>query len=298
MTQIEKSIAHFVAKGKPIATENNFRPDVRVEVVSGKVIGIDETNGNKNIKIAVEGEKYPHNGYISSNELAAQLLTEAHEKDVPVIVRLERKRKKNADIHASIMDLTKDMNTAKENAVRTTVGVYDVNNQAWILTSEAESSPEEDPEEVASGIRSVNYNPNDFFAEPSSSNTQNAVPKVNGNREHNSEVDNVITLFFFLKEKANKVAPEVKDEQLREYAKILVTACDFVQTTVYKMQAPVYSAYSYTRTRYLLFNFEEHYKPFTSTDFESVDTMQNWARDFIKKGGQLWTWAMETVNEK
>ena len=297
MTQIEKSIANFVAEGKPIASENNFRPDVRVEVVSGKVVGVDDINGNKNVQVAVEGEKYQHSGYISGNEPAAQVLIEAHEKGVPVIVRFERKRKKNADIHTSIMELTKDMNTAKENAVRTTVGVYDVNKQAWILTSEAQSSPDEDPESVETGIRSVNYNPDDFFSAPKSS-SNNAAPAVTGNREHNSKVDNMVTLYFFLKEKANTTDAEVTDEQLEEFTKVLVTACDFVQTTVYKMQAPVYSAYSYTRTRFLLFNFEEHDVHLTKEHFASIDSMKDWAREFIQIGGQLWTWAMQTADEQ
>lgn len=293
MTQMEKSIASFVAQGKPVATENNFRPDVRVEVISAKVAGIDDNNGIKNVKFSVEGEKYQHSGFIGGNEQVFNVISEAKEKDVPIIVRLERKRKKNVDIHKSIMDLTKDMTTAKDNAVKTTVGVYDVNNSQWLLTSEAESEPSEDPDSVGAGIRSVNYNPDDFFSKPSK-----PTPAINTNREHNSQVDNLVTLYFFLKEKANALEVNVSDKQLKEYTKVLVTACDFIQTKVFKMQAPVYSAYSYVRTRFLLFNFEEHDVNLTEDAFKSIDGMKGWARQFIKVGGQLWEWAINETDNK
>lgn len=288
MSQIEKTIASFVADGKPV---DGVTPDVRVEVVSGKVIDIISKNNSQNIIISVAGEEYKHNGYVGENELVFSLLKKAKELNKTVIVRLERKRKKGIDPKEKILDLTKDMDTARKNVIKLTVGVYDENKKEWLLTNEAESDPAKDPSQVKSGIDSVNYNSNDFFRAPST-------PKVVSNKELNSKSDSLVTLYFFLRERANKLELPINDDLLKEYSKILLSACDYIQTHLFDMKQPVYSDYTYTRTRFLLFNYADHIKDIDGSVLSDVNHFKQWAKEFIKQGGTLWHWALVETGEK
>ena len=287
MANVEKDIVEFVAKGKQ---KDNFRPDVRVSILSAKVSSIDESGKSFNIVFKIPGQKYSHNGYISANEQVYKLLSEAKKLDKIVIVRLERKRKKTADPKASIMDLTKDMETAKNNSVKITSGIYDENNQRWILTSEAESEPSEDPEKVKSGIASVNIDEKAFFQE-------NASKRVKGSKELKARADSLLNLYFFLLERANKSGTSIEPEKLNEYTKLLETSCNYIQKNNFKIKSPVYGDYSYTRVRYLLFNYADHVNDLNKDVFASDESMKSWARDFIKYGTQLWEWAFKEAKQ-
>lgn len=289
MSQIQKAIAEFVAPGKPVG---NVTPDVRVEVVSGIVKDIAGNKDNaKNIIISVEGQQYDHSGYIGTNEMVFKLLQKAKELGTPVIVRLERKRKKDEDPSASIMELTKDMDTARKHAVKTTVGIYDENAGQWVLTSEAQSDTTKDPESVTAGIAAANYNPSNFFSAPQQS-SDAPVQRVSSSREKSAESDSLLTLYFFVLERFKNAGVKPDNVLIQEYAKILQTSCGFIQSRLFKLEAPVYSDYSFTRARYLLFNYADHISDLDAETLKDVNSFKNWAKRFIKNGEALWGWAI------
>lgn len=292
MERLQKDITNFVAKGKPV---DNIRPDVRVEIISAKINKIEQKGKAFNAEFSIEGEQYPHNGFISENELVYKLLCKALKMNQLVTVRLERKRKKGVDPSLKIMDLTKDMGTAKKNAVKTTVGIFDYSTKKWILTNEAESSPEEDPADTLSKIESVNFDSDGFFSQPSKTNNQQAYKSTN--RELEKKTDSLMTLMFFVIEIAKNNEVKLESKQIQEYTEILSASCDFVQKSIFKLKNPNYSDYSYTRTRFLLFNYEEHMKPLNKESLKNSESMKVWAKSFIEVGIKLWKWASVTAQK-
>ena len=79
---------------------------------------------------------------------------------------------------------------------------------------------------------------------------------------------------------------------IQEYAKILQTSCGFIQSRLFKLEAPVYSDYSFIRARYLLFNYADHISDLDAETLKDVNSFKNWAKRFIKNGEALWGWAI------
>lgn len=292
MVQIEKRIEHFVAQGKPL--EDGFRPGVRVDVISGRVVDIREKNGATNVIFKVEGLEHEFNGFISRNEMVFKLLEKAFKDEKPVVARLERKRNKKQDPHADIMELTKTMELAKQNAVKITVGVYNFNTNEWVLTGEAESVPSEDPASVMNGIHSVRQSVEGFFESPQATSTPQ--PRVNGPREHSNKTDSLVNFYFFVIEHMRKANVKINNSLAQEMAKLLLLSCDRIQMDVFNLAAPVYSDYSYTRARYLLFSYTDHINPLTVEQLNDIEQFKAWAKHFISFGGSVWKWADKTAS--
>ena len=97
--------------------------------------------------------KYPMNGYISESSPLVPIFKKAEENQTPLLVRIEQRRKKDIDPSISIIDLTTDQETAKDNTFKVLVGVYDVNNNKWVLSKDAHTNPEDDPDDAKDFIR-------------------------------------------------------------------------------------------------------------------------------------------------
>lgn len=289
MSLISKLLSSFISQGKPVEWEGQtVHPEVSVTIASVTIKDIKK--GDKNswaVDFHADGAKYGINGYINGDEPVAKILEKAQEENETIVVRLEKKRKKNIDPTATMADLTPTMDVARGNVVKITCGVYDFKNEKWILTREAETDPANDPEGTLNTINSVNVSVDDFFNNPTSTSVA-APPTFSGNKEIENKENAIVSMFVFLSEAEIEHDFTIPPKEKRKMAIDLVKAASQIQMNVFNLEAPSYSSYSHTRARFILFKFIEVKYPINE---ESIKDWKNLVRSVIKSGSALWSWA-------
>ena len=184
-----------------VPTESNGT--VQVSLASG--IPKVERNGSKSVRVSVKPNIAPKplGGYIFDDTDVIKIIDKAIETQSQVLLRFEKRRKKGQPLDVPLQTLTPDMGTAAKNVNNALVGVYDFNNEKWILSSNY-AKPENDPEELTNFIKEVrekgeDVNVDDFFTE-----------KV---KTENGTVSNTITfdkqkalleMYYFIKKEETK----------------------------------------------------------------------------------------------
>lgn len=289
MSIISKLIKDYVAKGRPI--EDGFRPEVKVTIASVFVTNEEENKGNINFTFKADGAKFKLGGYINSSEPVAQVIKLAAEKNEPVCVRLEKKRKKNVDPKLSIEEISKDMNIARENIVKTVVGVFDFRTNKWVLTSEAQSNPNEDPEGLLEIIKGLNFQADGFF----SSSPQNEGPIIisNAQKEKENAENALMSMYFFLVEQEKEHGYTLDGQKRREYSIQLLKLANLIQMQTFNLEHPNFTAYSHTRARYLVFKWAEVMAPLNK---EAIEKFGPWCKSVLKNGTALWHWCQSEAD--
>jgi hypothetical protein len=135
--------------------ENGVRAEVAVHTGKGTVKEIKE-NTSKNVAdvfFEVENLKFPIHGWIGMDETAYQLAKTAKDANEEITFRIEKQRKKNIDRATPIEELSSSMSVAKENINVLLVGVNGVK------TSEAVTSPSEDPTQTGGRYAAPDVDP-------------------------------------------------------------------------------------------------------------------------------------------
>lgn len=289
MAIISKLINDYVALGRPI--EDGFRPEVKVTIASVYVSGEDENKGNINFTFKADGAKFKLGGYINSSEPVAQVIKLAAEKNEPICVRLEKKRKKNVDPKLGIEEISNTMDVARENIVKTVVGVFDFRTNKWVLTGEAQSSPDEDPAGLLDQIKGLNFQADNFFDSAPEPSGQPIVS--NAQKEKENAENALMTMYFFLVEQEKEHGYTLNSSTRREYAIQLLKLSNLIQMQTFNLEAPSFSAYSHTRARYLVFKWAEVMSPLNG---EAIKNFGPWCKAVLKNGSALWGWCQEEVD--
>lgn len=290
MTLISGNIGTFISLDKDM--KDNVRPEVKVSVASvyPEKIDINEKQGVANCTFKADGAKFPFGGYIAINDPVFKVIEKAHEKSLPLVVRFEKARKKNVDPSLSIEEITATMDIARDNIVRLTVGVFDYNTNKWLLSQEAHTLPTDDPENISSRILSLNYDANDFF-----NNSSESKPKsVNPNKEKENCENAIVSMYIFIKEQELANGFTLSDEKRRKLAINLVKMANLIQIKANNLSGPVYSDYSHTRARFLLFKWIETTLPLNE---ETFTDMKKWSNGIIDETVNLWSWSKENANQ-
>lgn len=287
MAIMQKLLGDFIAKGQEVDFNGGkIRPGVKVSVAAAMVKSIDENNGNANVVFSVEGAKYTLSGYVNTQETAFKIIEEAYEKKVPVAVRLERKRKKHVAPDRDINEITVDMNIARENITKTFVGVYDYHTEKWILTREAQSNPDEDDPSILSGLNSVNVNIDNFFSNPAQPNNGPIVS--NANKELENKENALMNMYFFVIEQAREQKVKLDNPTAKAMAVKLLEIANYLQVQMFELEAPVYSAYSHTRARYVVFKVVE---VFAKINDNTIKDLNSWSKKVAVGSKQIWEWS-------
>ena len=285
----EKWIPDFVALGPAVQHEGKtVRPETRVSIAIGKVSEMKESGKNNyKAEVLVSGAKFPFSGFLNGNSPVAKLLFEAQEKEAVVAVRFERKRKKDVDPTTPIMELTKDANTAKDNIVWVVAGVYNFNDNSWILTDDGQSSPTEDDPSVEAELGKLSYTTEGFFE----------TPKVKvQTTDSDWQINHLVSMFTYASEHnfENKLDLEVK--QIKFLAKYMLRACDQLQTKTLNLPAPNYTDYSHTKVRGMLFSWMR-VNPLTKEVMSSKADFTAWITKFLEDSLEVWEWATTEVEK-
>ena len=295
MTELrEKWINDFVAPGKEIIDNGEtLRPSTKVSIAIGKVLLEDVGKNNIKTTLKVPGAKYNFSGFLNDNHPVAELLKQAQDNDYPIAVRFEKKRKKNADPRAAIEDLTKDSGTARENIVNIVSGVYNFNNESWILTDDAVSNPAEDPEYVKTELTNASYSTKNFFDMGSPSENLKPVPKLN----NDWKVNHLISMYTYASEHNFDNEVGLAPAGLKILAKYMLQACDSLQTRVYGLDEPNYNDYSHTKVRGMLFSWMRT-NPLSKEIMAEKGGFTSWINRFVLENTELYDWAKEESGNK
>lgn len=294
MEIISKRIGNFIGFDKKSYDVNGTKvhPEVDVNVVSLIPSEIKDFNSMKQVGGTADGAKFGNSGFISPTTSVFKIVEKAHEEGRVVLLRFERFRKENIAADIPIEELTKDMNTAKDSIIKTLVGVYDFNNDEWVLTEEAKTIPSKDPENIMNGIKSLNVNVDNFFVSKSTGGSETTfAPSVNKERENKENA--LISMYFFLVDQEKAHNYKIPQSEKLKLAKVLLKLANYLQMETFNLEEPVYSAYSHTRARFMLFQLTEKLIPL---DEDAYNDIQSWAGKIQASGVELWDWALTEVD--
>lgn len=284
MLQIkEKWINEFVSHGPTVEYQGQqVRPDTRTSIAIGKVFALEE-KGNDNLRLVlkVSGAKYDFTGFINDNNPVANLLKQAKEKDTPIAVRFEKKRKKNVSPATPIEELTKDSGTARDSIVNIVAGVYNFNDKSWILTDDAVSNPDEDPEYVNQELDKAAFNVSNFFGSSSKPIQHTADEKAN----------HLMSMYGYANELNLEHDLGLDIEGVKMLSSYLLKAADTLQMAVYGLNSPNYRDYSHTKARGILFSWIR-VNPLSREIMSS--NFNGWLKQFLDESTHVWKWAIQS----
>lgn len=286
----EKWIKGFVSLGPEIEHNGQkVRPNTTTSVVIGKVVRLDEA-GKNNLKatIKVPTAKYDFSGFLNDNTPVSNLLKQAKEKDVPICVRIERKRKKNADPTADIADLTKTPELGRENVIWIVAGVFNFSTSEWILTDDAISNPEEDPDYVMKEIKSASYSTSGFF--------QSDAPRLQ-TTDKDWKANHLISMFAYASEHNLENEIGLNTEQLKILAIYMLKAVDQLQMKAKGVEVPNYNDYSHTKARGMLFSWMR-LNPLSKEIMTQKGAFNQWISRFLEENLEIWNWANAEANKE
>lgn len=286
----EKWIKGFVSLGPEIEHNGQkIRPNTTTSVVIGKVVRLDEA-GKNNLKatIKVPTAKYDFSGFLNDNTPVSNLLKQAKEKDVPICVRIERKRKKNADPTADIADLTKTPELGRENVVWIVAGVFNFSTSEWILTDDAVSNPEEDPDYVMKEIKSASYSTSGFF--------QSDAPRLQ-TTDKDWKANHLISMFAYASEHNLENEIGLNTEQLKILAIYMLKAVDQLQMKAKGIEVSNYNDYSHTKARGMLFSWMR-LNPLSKDIMTQKGAFNQWISRFLEENLEIWNWANIEANKE
>lgn len=284
----EKWIKEFISLG-PVVEVNGekLRPNTRTNIAIGKITALQDASGKDNLKavMKVTGAKYDFSGFINANTPVADLLKQAQEKDAPVCVRFERKRKKEADPHADIMELTKDTSIAQKNVVWVVSGIFNYNTNEWILTDSAVSNPNEDPEYVLQEIKAASYSTENFF--------EGNAPKLKTS-DLEWKANHLMSMFTYACEHNKEFEVGLSDEEIKVLAKFMLKSSDLIQMKIKNIREPNYNDYSHTKARGILFSWMR-VNPLTREIFDSKPELKKWLNRSLEENKSLVDWAYKEL---
>ena len=285
----EKWIKEFVAPGIEVVHNGKpIRPNVRVNIAIGKIVTINEASGKNNLKVVlkVPGAKYDFSGFINDNTPVSKLLREAKEKELPICVRFERKRKKEADPTKDIMELTENTSIAAKNVIWVVSGVYNFTNSSWIMSDNPVSNPAEDPEYVKKDIEAAAYSTENFF--------EGNAPKLKTSDLEWKE-NHLISMFTYASEQNKENESGFTQSELEILAVFMLKAVDHLQMKMKNIPAPNYNDYSHTKARGMLFSWMR-VNPLNKEILHTKGEFNKWISRFIEENVALVAWAKKTVN--
>lgn len=292
----EKWINDFISLGKEVVTKENgkdtkVRPDTKTSIAIGKVFQLEE-KGKNNLKavVRVSGAKYDFSGFLNDNSPVSDLIKQAKEMDVAIAVRFEKKRKKGVSLTTSIEDLARDASTAKDNIVNIVAGVYNFSTKAWILTDDAVSNPEEDPEYVSAGLNSATYDTDNFFSGPKST-----APRIETG-DADWKANHLLSMYNFGAEHNSENNIGLEQKTIKVLAIYMLRACDQLQMKIYEVGEPNYNNYSHTKARGMLFSWMK-LNPLSAEIMSKKGGFNEWITRFLDESTELWEWAKEEANK-
>lgn len=235
------------------------------------------------VQVSPERSKFPLKGYCFSEGTMAEILTKAAETEQRVLIRIEKQRKKNVDKEIPIDELTKDMMTAKENIVTACVGVYDFNNEKWIIEN-GHSDPENDPDEIKAVISAAKMGADvdveKFFESPKQ--------KINIPNPNNFDTQQqLLTFYFWIKGLENKYEYSLKDEIRKDFSKRILTLADEIQKLLKQADVVDHKDYAHTRARYMVFSLEDNFANLNQT---AVANLNDWIKSVYEQAKDLINW--------
>lgn len=263
--------------------------DVKVMIIAG----IPSLNVSKkgSVKVEIESEfaKQKVSGYCFSGSALVEILGKAEETQTPVIIRIEKQRKKDVDKDLSIVELSKDMATGQKNIITSIVGVYDINNSKWILEGN-HADVKKDTDIINETLKSILEGSNketvdvDSFFEVKQKEVH--IP----NPTNFDKQSQLVTMLFTVKEAENKYGYELEDETRQDIAIKILKLADEIQKLIKQADYVDYKDFSHNRARYMIFSYERLYR---NLDKENVANIKDWIKDCYNTNKKILEWTKE-----
>lgn len=298
------------------------RAEVKVTTGYGDIYEIEASDKGKshNVTFKVANTKFKSNGWAPDGGNVMAKVNEAKAAGVPIHFRIEVRRKDHVDRTIPIADIS-TLAKAKDNVVKSLAAVRLEEDAEWTVSPFAKTRLDEDPRGNGGG---AGGSANDFSPEElgigkpaaassapkpaynSKNNSFEAAPfatyNFDGSLNYGSVAVSVpASLFSFVVEyeRSNEAVGTLTEKQRVQLAKVLLSASNELQVSVYegKLDAPDLSLGSHTRARALMFETIRTFLPLTAEIAGDKESLKAWRDEVVAKSLAMWKWSISEVEK-
>lgn len=301
------SKAPFISYDGP--DSNDVRAEVQVVEGYGLVDAIESSDKGTASKITfkVENTKWPSSGWLPSDSPLMETINSAHESGDPIFFRIEKVRKPDVDRTASIVELTKGSDNARNNSFKSLAAVRADEESDWVISDKAKTRLDEDPK-PSNGSSAYDYSLEELKKRGGSAPTPEgravdnfeAPPyklyNFNGTLNLGSYAVGVPAgIYSYVSEYARTNELEIPEKLKRTLSRVILQAANTLQVNVYdgELEKPDLSAGSHTRARAILFEVIRSLHPITQEVYSSREPLVEWRNEILESGEKLWRWSIQ-----
>lgn len=273
-----------------VPTESNGT--VQISLASG--IPRVERNGSKSVRVTVKPNIAPKplGGYIFDDTDVIKIIDKAIETQSQVLLRFETRRKKGQPLDVPLSTLKPNMEIAAKNVNNALVGVYDFNNEKWILSSNY-AKPENDPEELTNFIKEVrekgeDVNVDEFFTQKTKQ-ENNTITNLNVFDKQKA----LLEMYYAIKKEEIKNNINLDIETRKDLSEKLLEVANKLQELITNNQDVNYNDLSHEKARYLVISYIKEIEPLNEN---SIIDIKGWRNRAYKYSKDLIIWSNETKN--
>ena len=293
------SRAPFISHDGP--DSDGVRAEVKVTLGFAIPKTIEASDKGKAAKaiFPVDNTKWPSAGWAPVDSDVMKVVQEAHDNDTPLYFRIETIRKPGVDRSASIVELTKGSDAARENANKSLAAVKREDDDQWTISKRAMTRLEEDPSEEG-GTSAYSHSLDELKGANSSRASTSATvavePLIAEDGEPNYASNGTLVaanLFAFLADHCANNGLDTDSATLRNLAKLLlsVTSKLQVETSRGVLEEADLTAESHKNAVQIVRLTIESISPLAIDVLEDDKAQVAWAGTVLKRSLALWRWS-------
>lgn len=293
--------------------ENGIRAEVRVLNGYGAIENIvkSKRGNSNNVSFAVRNNEYLVSGW-SRDVDVMKLIEEAQENNAPIYFRIETRRKDEVDRTLPIEEISKGMENAKKNTIKSIAAVRMNESDEWTISSDAVTRLDEDPKRSTGLYSAYDSNPEDLKPAPASAprsfNGREPAPFIarfdTGEVNPGSSALQAIFGFFqWILEEERKGTFEIEKERRKEVARDLLLVANSLQLAIYgKIEkelkgGPDLTTGSHIKARALIFESIRSFYPLTTEILNDEISYKKWLKSVRSVSLSVWEWLIQESEE-
>ena len=291
--------------------DSGLRAEVKVVIGFGDVASItDSTSGKtKKIEFSVSNTKFLPSGWSRDSGILNKI-DQAKKNNEPIHFRLETRRKEGVDRATPMADIS-GLATAKDTIVKSLAAVKLGDDEAWTVSGDAVTRPDEDPS--TGGLHSAYDNPpvsasaGDKLTPTYAGNTNSYEPAPYVARLRDGKINPgsvalhaPLGFFSYLLEYERDEGVQIEKERRKEMAHTLMLIANKLQLDIYskKLGAELINgvdltAGSHTRARFLVFEAIRSFAPITESVIGDDESYKKWQKAIYNTAFAMWEWSID-----
>lgn len=220
--------------------------EVSVNLAVGTTTIDPSTNGKAiNVKVMPENAKYGLSGYVGKSYDLAKIAQRAVEKGTKLLYRFEQRRKPHLDVNIPMAELKPDVQSGRENTLKVLAGIYNFNENKWILSNDIAAYPDNDPQALKDFINNCTAIDIDSVLE--------GPVEIKTDYSYNAKVQ-LFDIYSFLQAQEQKLNFELSLKEKLIATIRLLNLVEKIQTIITQQNQVIYDSKTFEDAKKMVFN--------------------------------------------